>query len=77
MGRRRIFSHAPLLSVADLYIETERLLQPGKSCAVYVIRRPRLDPANPWELSSSRWEGVTFAPPWDEDPDPVVDGAHR
>lgn len=73
----RFFQHAPLLSVADFYTETERLLQAGKSCAVYVVRRPRLDPANPWDLSSPRWEGVTFAPPWDEDLDPVVDGGHR
>lgn len=71
------FRHAPLLSVADFYAETERLLQAGKSCAVYVVRRPRLDPANPWDLSSPRWQGASFAPPWDEDPDPLVDGGHR
>jgi hypothetical protein len=71
------FSQSPLLSVGSFYLEAGRLLNAGKSCVVYIIRRPRLDPANPWDLSSPRWQGATFAPSWDEDPDPVVDGGHR
>ena len=44
----------------------------GKPHFVYNRRLPRLDPANPFDPQSSRWHGVEWALPYDEDPDPAV-----
>lgn len=71
------FQHAPVLCNADFEKEVQRLLSRKLSCMIYGFRRPRRDPANPWDLNSPRWEGVTFAVSWDEDTDPVVDGGHK
>ena len=69
--------HAPRMCNAQLDAEIERLLGRGMSCMVYGLRRPRNDPANPWDLGSAKWRGVAFAPSWDDDIDPVVAGGHK
>jgi len=69
--------HAPGLCIAQCEAEIARLHAAGQSCMLYGWRRPRKDPANPWDLGSDRWKGVEFAPAWDEDSDPVVEGGHR
>ncbi|GGY34742.1 hypothetical protein [Pseudoduganella albidiflava] len=71
------FAHAPVLCNADVEKEVQRLVDLNLSCLVYGFRRPRRDPANPWDLTSPRWQGVRFAVSWDEDTDPVVMGGHR
>lgn len=69
--------HAPPLCNAQFEAEVARLVGRGMSCMVYGWRRPRRDPANPWDLSKARWHGVEFAPSWDDDTDPIVDGGHK
>jgi hypothetical protein len=66
------FQSAPLLCNADFEKEVGRLVALGHNCMVYGIRRPRADPANPWEIYSPKWEGVKFAMSYDKDTDPVV-----
>jgi hypothetical protein len=68
---------APRLCNAAYVIEVERLLARGTSCLVYGLRRPRLDPDNPWDLTKAKWKGVKFAPSWDDDKDPIVTGGHK
>lgn len=68
---------APVLCRADYLRERHRLLAKGMSLMVYGFLRRRLDPANPWDPSKARWKNVTFAPSWDEDKDPVIDGGHK
>jgi hypothetical protein len=43
----------------------------------YRRSRPRADPANPWNMMHARGRDATFAPCWDDDTDPVVDGGHK
>ena len=69
--------HAPRLCTAEFEAELARLYNRGLSCLVYGWRLPRKDPTNPWDLDSARWKDVTFAPSWDEDPDPIVAGGHQ
>ena len=69
--------HAPWLCRADYEKETARLLGQGMSCLVYSVSRPRRDPANPWNMEHPRWQAYEFAPSWDEDTDPVVEGGHK
>lgn len=71
------FRHAPILCNADCEKEVQRLIARKLSCMIYGFRRPRRDPANPWDLNSPRWEGVRFALSWDEDTDPAIDGGHK
>lgn len=71
------FAHAPVLCNADFEREVQRLVEQDLSCLVYGFRRPRKDPANPWDLASPRWQGVEFAMSWDEDTDPIVMGGHK
>jgi len=69
--------HAPALCNAQYEAEVARLHARGLTCMVYGWRRPRKDPANPWDLNNEKWKGVEFAPSWDEDPDPIVAGGHK
>jgi hypothetical protein len=69
--------HAPRLCNAQREAEIERLLTRDMSCLVYGWRRPRKDPANPWDLNNAKWHGVEFAPSWDDDRDPVTAGGHK
>ena len=73
----KFFQRAPLLCNARYREEAERLLGKRMSCLVYGFRRPRLDPSNPWDLTKDKWKGVEFAPCWDDDRDPSVDGGHK
>jgi hypothetical protein len=71
------FQLAALLCTADFENEVERLLSLGQNCMVYGIRRPRADPANPWDMSSQRWKDVEFAVSYDKDTDPIVMGGFK
>ena len=44
---------------------------------VYNRRHPRRGPDTPFDESHKRWEGVEWAPPFDEDPDPEVEDGFR
>lgn len=69
--------HAPALCTAQFEAEVARLNARGLSCLVYGWHRPRLDPSNPFDLNHNKWKGMEFAPSWDDDPDPVVEGGHK
>lgn len=69
--------HAPRLCNAQFEAEIERLARHGMSCLVYSWRRPRKDSTNPWDLNNDKWNGVDFAPSWDDDTDPVIAGGHK
>ena len=69
--------HAPRLCNAQFEAEIERLRERGLSCMVYSWRRPRKDPSNPWDLNNVKWNGVEFAPSWDDDIDPIIAGGHK
>jgi len=69
--------HAPGLCNAQFDAEIARLQGRGLSCMVYGWRLPRKDPSNPWDLSKAKWQGVEFAPAWEDDSDPVVEGGHK
>jgi hypothetical protein len=71
------FTYAPVLCTADCEKEVQRLLVLNLSCLLYGFRRPRKDPANPWDMNNPRWVGVQFAVSWDEDVDPIVSGEHK
>lgn len=71
------FEHAPVLCNADFRREVQRLADLGLTCLVYGFRRPRNDPANPWDLTHARWQGWTFAPAWDDDTDPPDTEGHK
>jgi hypothetical protein len=71
------FENAPALCNADCDREVKRLLRKWRSCLIYGFKQPRMDPANPWDMTHSKWTGRTFSVSWDEDTDPVVDGGHK
>ena len=71
------FIYAPELCSADCEKEVQRLSALNLSCLIYGSRRPRKDPANPWDMNNPKWVDVQFAASWDEDVDPIVNGGHR
>lgn len=71
------FTHAPVLCNADCEKEVQRLLALNLSCLLYGFRRPRKDPANPWDMNNPKWAAVQFAVSWDDDIDPIVMGGHK
>ena len=71
------FEHAPRLCIHDFEVEVARLLAAGVSCLAYGRRRPRKDPRNPFDMSHPKWKNVQFAPSWDDDTDPVVEGVFK
>jgi hypothetical protein len=71
------FKYAPVLCNADFVKEVERVHALGQWCMVYGFRLPRADPANPWDMSSPKWEGVEFACRYDDDPDIDVWDGHK
>jgi hypothetical protein len=71
------FRQAPILCNADFEKEIRRLLAKNLSCMVYGFHKPRSDPANPWDISHAKWKNVEFAPSWEEDTDPVVEGGYK
>jgi hypothetical protein len=71
------FKNAPAFCNADCEKEIARLLRKRRSCLIYGFKRPRRDPANPWDLTHPKWAKAEFAVSWDEDSDPVVEGGHR
>lgn len=68
---------APRLCTSAYLLEKERLFAKGMSFLVYGLHRPRMDFTNPWDPSKAKWQGVKFAPSWDEDKDPIVFGGHK
>lgn len=71
------FQLAPVLGNAAFEEEVGRILGLGQNCMVYSFRRPRADPANPWDRTSPRWQDVEFAVSYDEDSDQIVWGNHK
>jgi len=69
--------HAPYRCTADMLAEAGRLLRSGRSCVVYGVARPRRAANAPWDLTHPRWRNAVFAPAWEDDTDPVVDGVHK
>jgi len=44
-------------------------------CWLYNVRRPRLDPGNtPFDPLHPRWDGIEWAPAYDDDPDVPMNG---
>lgn len=59
------------LRTADALQLMDRLEKAGEPYWVYNEKVPRLDPAStPFDPQSPHWEGVEWAPPYDDDPDP-------
>jgi hypothetical protein len=71
------FQHAPRLCSAQYQKEMERLCAERVPALIYSFKLPRRDPANPFDLSHPKWKDVEFAPSWDEDQDPIVEGGHK
>lgn len=71
------FKNAPVLCAADYEKEVARLLRQGLSCLVYGLKLPRRDPSNPWDMAHPKWATREFAPSWEDDTDPIVEGGHR
>lgn len=69
--------NAPALCTARFEAEVARLHALRMPCMVYSWRRPRKDPANPFDLNSEKWKNAEFAPAWDDDTDPIADGGHK
>ena len=42
---------------------------------LYNVKVPRLDPTNPFDPQSPYWQGQEWAPSYDEDSDPIFEGA--
>lgn len=68
------FRYAPVLCNTDCEKEVQRLLAQGQSCMIYGFRRPRADPSNPFDRQAEKWANTEFAPSWDDDADPPLDG---
>jgi len=67
------FENAPRLCAAELKTLMDQFRAERRSCFIYNVRRPRAG-ATPFDRSSERWRDVPFAPAWENDPDPEVDG---
>lgn len=71
-GDELIFNEQYMMSTSDALALRDRLSKMGEVYFLYNRKRPRLDPANPFDPSAERWEGVEWAPPLADDPDPEV-----
>lgn len=52
----------------------EELKKMDKPCWVYNHCYPRLDPSNPFDVNSARWQGISWAVSWDDDTDEEYKG---
>lgn len=68
---------APRLTNAQYRKERERLYANRIAALVYNLKLPRRDPANPFDMSHPKWKNAKFAPSWDDDKDPVMEGGHK
>jgi hypothetical protein len=50
------------------------LKERNEPCWLYNSRLPRLGSTIPFDPKSKRWQGVTWAPAYDDDPDPMAGG---
>ena len=62
---------------AEYIEELARLRAAGTPALVYGLKLPRGDAANPFDLNHPKWKGIKFAPSWDLDRDPIMDGGHK
>ena len=63
------------MNLAEVNALLGQLEERQELCWLYNQKLPRFDPDNaPWDSGSPVWEGTEWAPPFDEDPDPVWDG---
>lgn len=63
------------LSTHDALNLIDRIRATGGLCWTYNARRPRLDPEHtPFDPQHPRWKGVEWAPAYDQDPDPPLNG---
>lgn len=60
------------LSTAAAIALLAELKAMGKPLWLYNRRLPRRDPANPFDANHSQWRDVEWAPPYDDDMDPVA-----
>jgi hypothetical protein len=74
---KEFFENSPLLCTHDFLVRMRELQAAGKSCMVYGWSRPRRDPRNPFDMNHPRWKDREFAPSWDDDTDPIVEGGHK
>ena len=65
------------LCIADYKKRVTTFDQEEDLAFVYNRRHPRRGPDTPFDESHERWEGVEWAPPFDEDPDPEVEDGFR
>lgn len=68
------FQFGPRFSTAQYVALRERMLQAGEPAWVYNQQLPRLGAGTPFDPEHPRWQGVVFAPAWDDDSDPVWQG---
>lgn len=68
------FEKATWLCTANFHKLIDQYEIEGVNCIDYNKRQPRLDPSAPWDMTSAKWNGVTFAPLWIVDPDPIWNG---
>ena len=71
-GDELIFSEQYRVCTAEASALFGRLMNERTPFFVYNTKRPRLDPANPFDPDAEKWKGVEWAPPLVIDPDPVV-----
>jgi len=64
---REFFERAPILTTAQFMDLYAKYRANGVSCLIYNYHLPRH--GSIFDQTSAKWEGVTFAPAWDDDPD--------
>ncbi|WP_290525715.1 hypothetical protein [Alcanivorax sp.] len=71
-GDELIFNEQYRVCTAEASALYARLMNERTTFFVYSAKRPRLDPANPFDPDAEKWKGAEWAHPLVIDPDPVV-----
>ncbi|MEQ3636462.1 hypothetical protein [Alcanivorax sp.] len=71
-GDELIFNEKYRMSTAEASALYGRLMNAKIVFFMYNRKRPRWDPANPFDPNAERWRDVAWAPSLADDPDPVV-----
>lgn len=68
------FRFGPRFTTAQYVVLREGMLQAGEPGWVYNRQLLPLGAGTPFDPKHPRWQGVLFAPAWDDDSDPVWEG---
>jgi len=74
---RAFFNKDNRLCIAAYQKRCREIEASGGLAYAYNERHPRRGDATPFDESHPKWDGVEWAPPLEEDPDPAVEGGFR